>query len=322
MLINMKKRRHHYVPEVLCKRFTRDWRNLYRIDCSELQKGAIPMSIKDAFVQRDLNTINIAGTRNTNLIEDFLDEIYERAFGKSINKIHKIIFENASDRTFDTNDYHAILDFCILSYLRTPKKLREIHVQTLRRSYLFSLFAKSNEDIPVVDNDYILTKTLLDGINVIKRHINGMTFRIAYHTFDDEYFLLADLPIALVNTNGREFLSPELDIILPVAKDIAIIFSKSESESDITHIQKRETIENINKQICINFHKYLACADKDYLEQFVQRNNVNAQILPEIENVVAEKERIIEELKTELEKNPKGRYIRVNKNGIELIKME
>lgn len=315
----MKKRRHHYVPEVLCKRFTKDWRNLFRIDCSQPQSKAIPMSIKDAFVQKDLNTLNIAGTKNTDFIEDFLDKFYERKFGKSIIKIHKILFENAKDKIFEPQDYQTILDFCILSYLRTPKRLREIHIQTLRRSYLFSIFAKSKHDLPVVNNDYILSKTLFEGVNIIKKHINGITMRIAYHTFDDEYFLLADMPIALVNNNDQEFASPDLDIVLPVAKNVVIIFSKTEKQGDITHIQKRETIENINKQICVNFNKYLACADKDYLENFVTRNNITPQTLPEIVDVEAEKDRIISELKVELSKNPKGRYIRINKNEIEFL---
>lgn len=315
----MTKRRHHYVPEVLCKRFTNDWRNLYRLDCTDKKSGAISISIKDAFVQKDLNTLNIAGVKNTDLIEDFLDKFYERTFGKSILKIFKILFENAKDKIFEPQDYDNILSFCILSYLRTPKRLREIHIQSLRRSYLFSLFTKSKDELPIVDNDYILTKTLFEGVNIIKKHLRGITMRIAYHTFDDEYFLLADLPVALVNSNDKEFASPDLDLVLPVSKNVVLIFSKTEKQGDITHIQKRETIENINKQICENFTKYLACADKKYLEDFVEKNNISPKKLPVIEDIEAEKERIIYDLKEELAKNPHGRYIRINKNGIEFL---
>jgi len=315
----MNKRRHHYVPVVLCKRFTNDWRNFYRLDCTDKESGAISISIKNAFVQRDLNTINIAGAKNTNLIENFLDKFYERTFGKSILKIFKILFENAKDKIFEPQDYDNILNFCILSYLRTPKRLREIHIQSLRRSYLFSLFVKSKAELPKVDNDYILIRTLFEGVNIIKKYLKGITLRIAYHTFNDEYFLLADLPVALVNSYEKEFSSPDLDLVLPVSKNVVLIFSKTEKQSDITHIKKRETIENINKQICENFTKYLACADKKYLEDFVERNNISPKQLPDIEDIEAEKEKIIIDLKEELKKNPHRRYIRINKYGIEFL---
>ena len=315
----MSKRRHHYIPEVLCKRFTKDWRNFYRLDYYNEEAGAISMSIKDAFVQKDLNTINLAGVNNTNFIEDFLDRFYERTFGKSINKIYKILFENAKDKIFEPQDYDNILNFCILSHLRTPKKLREIHIQSLRRSYLFSIFENPNDKLPKIDNNYILTKTLFDGVNTIRRNIQGITLKIAYHTFKDEYFLLPDQPVALVNSNNKEFTSPDLDIVLPVSKNVVLIFSKTDKTEDITHIQKRETIENINKQLCLDFFKYIACADKKYLEDFVSRNNLNPAILPEIKDIEAERNNIINEIKKELERNPKGRYIRINKNGIEFL---
>lgn len=315
----MSKRRHHYIPEVLCKRFTKDCRNFYRLDYYEREAGAKWMSIKDAFVQKDLNTVNLAGTKDTDLIEDFLDKFYERIFGKSINKIFMILFENAKDKIFEKQDYDTILDFCILSHLRTPSRLRQLHIQSLQRSYLFSIFAKPTDKLPVVDNDYILTKTLFDGVNIIKKYLQGITLRIAYHTFEDEYFLLADQPIALVNSNDREFASPDLDIILPVARNVVLIFSKTEKTGDITHIQKRETIENINRQLCLHFTRYIACANKEYLENFVANNNLVPDVLPEIADVESEKNRIIDEIKKELERNPHKRYIRINKNGIEFI---
>lgn len=307
------------MPEVLCKRFTNDWRNFYRFDCTNYEAGAIPISIKDAFVQRDLNTINLSGTKNTDFIEDFLDRFYERTFGRSINKIFKILFENAKDKIFEPNDFNTILDFCILSYLRTPKRLREIHIQTLHRKYLFSIFAKANDELPEVNNDYILTKTLFEGVNIIKKSIRGITLRIAYHTFEDEHFLIVDQPIALVNSYDREFSSPDLDIILPIARNVVLIFSKSAKESDITHIKKRDTIENINLQLCTSINKYIACANKEYLERFVEKHRIEPTVLPKIEDIESERERIINEIQTELTKKPIGRYIRISKSGIEFL---
>lgn len=315
----MSKRRHHYIPLVLCKQFTKDWRNFYRLDFYDKEAGAIPISIKDAFVQKDLNTINLAGVNNTDTIEDFLDKFYERTFGKSINKVFRILFENKKVKIFEPEDYNNILNFCILSHLRTPKKLREIHIQTLRRSYLFSIFTKQTDNLPIVDKNYVLIKTLFDGVNIILRHIQGITLRIAYHTFEDEYFLLPDQPVALVNSNNKEFASPDLDIVIPVATNVVLIFSKTEKTGDITHIKKRETIENINKQLCLSFFRYIACADKKYLEDFVSRNNLKPDILPEIKDVESEKNNLINEIKKELERNPNGRYIRINKNGIEFL---
>jgi hypothetical protein len=315
----MSKRHHHYIPEVLCKRFTKDWRNFYRIDCTNVQAGAISVSIKDAFVQKDLNTLNLAGLKNTDIIEDFLDKYYEKTFGRSINKVFKILFHNAKDSIFEPDDYDNILNFCILSYLRSPKRLREIHIQSLRRAYLFSIFAKHKDEIPIINIDYILTKTLFEGVNTIKRYLHGITLRIAYHTFDDEFFLLPDLPIALVNNNDIEFASSDLDIVLPVSSNVVLIFSKTEKKGDITHIQKKETIENINKQLCMNFNKYIACEDKKYLEQFVSKNNPNPEPLQSIESIESEKDRIINEIKEELAKNPIGRYIMISKKGIEFL---
>lgn len=315
----MRKRRHHYIPEVLCKRFTKDRRTFFRLDSTKLEDGAISMSIKDAFVEKDLNTINLSGTNNTTLFEDFLDKCYERTFGKSINKVFRILFENEKDNVFEPEDYFNILNFCILSYLRTPKKLREIHIQSLRRSYLFSIFPKPSTDIPVVDKNYILSMTLIEGVNAILKHIKGITLRFAYHTFEDEYFLLPDNPVALVNSNNMEFTSPDLDIILPISSKAVLIFSKTEKSSDITHIIKRETVENINRQLCDDFSRFIACADKEYLEDFFSRNKPEPQILQTIEDIEAEKEIIISEIKDELKKNPIGRYIKISKKGIEFL---
>ncbi|MDD4994227.1 MAG: DUF4238 domain-containing protein [Paludibacter sp.] len=315
----MSKKRHHYIPEVLCKRFTKDWKHIYRLDYSDLKEGAKSMSIKDAFVQKDLNTINLAGVKNSDFIEDFLNELFESRFAKSINKIFLILFEKAKDKIFEQEDYDNILNFCILSHLRTPMQLRHIHVQTLRRSYLFSVFAKPNDKLPLIDKDYVLTKTLFDGVNMIKKYLYGITLRIAYHTFDDEYFLLADQPIALVNSNGNEFASPDLEIILPISTNVVVIFSKTEKSSDITHIQKRETIETINKQLCENFNKYIACADKKYLDNFVLRNNLSPETIPDIKDIEAEESKIIDDIKNELKKNPNNRYISITKDGIEFL---
>ena len=316
----MSKRRHHYIPEVLCKRFTKDLRNFYRLDFYEREAGAKWMSIKDAFVQKDLNTVNLAGIKDTEFIENFLDNQYESTYGKSINKIFRILFENADDKIFEKQDCETILEFCALSHLRTPSQLRQIHIQTLQRSYLFSIFAKPTDNLPVVDIDYILTRTLFEGVNLIKKCLQGITLRIAYHTFEDEYFLLADQPIALVNSNEKEFASPDLDIILPVASNVVLIFSKTEKTGDITHIQKRETIGNINKQLCSHFTRYIACANKEYLENFVANNNLVPYVLPKIADIDSEKNRIIDEIKKEIERNPHKRYIRINKkNGIEFI---
>jgi hypothetical protein len=315
----VSKRRHHYVPVVLCKRFTHDWRNFYRFDCANYGAGAIPISVKDAFVQKDLNTINLSGTKNTEFIEDFLDRFYERTFGRSINKIFKILFENAKNIIFEPDDYYNILDFCILSYLRTPKRLRDIHIQTLRRKYLFSIFAKTNNELPEVNNNYILTKTLFEGVNIIKKYIRGIKLRIAYHTFEDEHFLLVDQPVALVNNYDREFSSPDLDIVLPISRNVVLIFSKSANESDITHIKNRDTIENINLQLCASINKYIACANKEYLERFVEKHRIESTVLPKIEDIESERERIINDIQTELNRKPLGRYIRISKSGIEFL---
>lgn len=294
-------------------------RCFYRIEYSRKEQGAKLISIKDAFVEKDLNTINPDGITISNLLEDFFDKFYERTFGRSINKIFRILFENEKDDIFDSQDYDNVLSFCILSYLRTPQKLKEIHIQSLRRSYLFSIFKKPDDTLPNIDKNFILIKTLFDGLNVILKNLRGITLRIAFHTFKDEYFLLADSPLALVNSNNMEFASPDLDIVIPVSSNVVLIFSKTENASDITHIKKRETIENINKQLCANYYKYIACADKDYLESFVQKNNPIPATVPTIEAIEAEKEVIINNIKEELVKNPHGRYIRITRNGIEFL---
>lgn len=322
----MAKKRHHYISDFLCKKFSADGKMFFRYDNES--KITINASTKDGFVQKHLNRIKRNGEFDNDTIEDIFSKYFEIPASVAISHlINKANLENPPEILLTGKEFVDILRFCVLSHLRTPNKINETYLSILRFHYtmaysqLHILGESLERNFKInLNRDFIFLQSI-KAIDEILEELKDISACVIYHDSIDKFFVLPDQPVAIHSSENREFGSKDLKIIFPISSRVMIIFDKNE-KLDVLSKASENQIDNLNLMACNRYYKYITCESKSYLDYFIKTYDPKPEPIQTDKNIEEEIEKIIGEVINNITTNAGiSNIVQMSRHEIKIFKL-
>jgi hypothetical protein len=320
----MTKKRHHYISDFLCKHFSADKISFYRYDQQE--KKIVSVSTKDGFVQKHLYRLKKKDGGYSDKMEDFFSTYYESPASGAIKAlVTRLAVQKNPEQLLSVPEFRAILQFCVLSHLRTPNKLNEIFLSQVRLvmtlTYIELELKKMPTDIDFsvnLNKDFFFIE-IIKSVQSIVKELKDLCVHIYYHRSPDKYFILPDQPVALYSTDQREFGSSDLKIYFPVTSNILVSFERGKKYDTLTEVSG-PAIDELNLLSCGRFYRYIACENELYLRNFIDTHKLSPEPIQSDESLEEDRKKIIEEVREHLKQKGENETILVNhRHGVRLI---
>jgi hypothetical protein len=320
----MSKKHHHYISNFLCKHFSSDKICFFRYNHEE--QKIISVSTKDGFVQKHLYRLKKKDGTFSDKMEDFFSDHYEAPASTAIkNLIIRLGKTDNSKQLIPPKEFIQILQFCILSHLRTPHKLNEIYLSQVRALLMVTYVQFELKGVPLdsdfsvnLNKDFIFME-VIKSIQAIVRSLKDLSIHIYFHRCPDRYLVLPDQPVALYSSANQEFGSPALKIYFPITSNIMISFERGVQFDILTEINGN-AIDEMNQLACGRFYRYIACENKVYLEKLVAQAKLNPEPIQSEESLEQDKQKIKQEVKHHIQNRNGSSTILVNdRHGVHLI---
>ncbi|WP_316799679.1 DUF4238 domain-containing protein [Pedobacter frigidisoli] len=320
----MAKQRHHYISNFLCKHFSADNISFYRHDNKDGK--IIPISTKDGYVQKHLYRLRKKDGTYDDRMEDIFSDYYEKPASIAIASLIERLKRGTVETLLTTKEFLAILNFCILSHIRTPNKLNEIYLSQVRLILTITYMELKLHNIPLdidfsvnLNREMIFLETI-KSIPAITKKLFNLSIHVFYHRSDQHYFVLPDQPVALYPNDDREFGSKNLQIYFPVSSSILIRFERGPHTDTLTEL-RADQIDEFNQMACSRHYRYIACENKEYLENFVRNTKLTSEPVQSDESLEQDKKDIIEQVIHTLDNTASTSTILVNsRHGVQLAK--
>lgn len=282
-------KKHHYVSEVLTKNFIDTNGKVPYYDKTK-DYFALANSPKSIFWEENLNsTITPTGEIDHISVEATLNREFEQDFPKHYNLLVDALESNDYTSLIESNEY--LMRMGIIGNMRT----REYQIETENSIFggllevtryavdeLRESFDAYLQELSKVKNKFGTDfKQLLDGIVKIMDEIIYTIFLAP----EDEYFILPDCTSSIHRScldddiihNGKVFKSfaNQIDtVIFPVSSKILLVCQAKKvcpREHHGIYELRPEIMFKYNRLLFKSAHKRVACPDKDYLNNLVNR---------------------------------------------------
>ena len=244
-IMEIQKKRHHYIPQFLSKRFCFEDSSFFLYDS---QKSSIlKTSPKNAFIIKNYHSVlTDEGNWEHNKVED----MFMQFESKASKVISKIIGE--SSISLDDEDRDWLSSFWALLYLRTPVArgyVESLLLDTVRNTtrHLDKIGKlppmpdgpkEDSENLSdLLDNRNIdfeislpqVTLGTMEALQPIQKRLTNMNWCLLSSECSD-YFLLSDNPVAIINpyideNNGYNFEHPCVEVSFPIDKNHCLLAS-------------------------------------------------------------------------------------------------
>ncbi len=287
-------RNHHYVSQVLIRKFLDSDNNLYTYSkvnsCFEEK-----ILTRFDFAEKDLNsTINKFGEVDHSSVEETLNKHIETDFNKHYDKIiTAITSENYSDIN---TSMEYLMRMGIVGDMRTPQHQIETH------NSIMGTFRMIYEHVPdelkaQIEHFENHTAGIKNKLPIDYKEISDKVLELMgekiYSIFNvpqTDFFFLPDCSSVVIRSqleedtilNGEVLLNPSRPIgtiIFPVNSKLVIVAQAAKICPQETHgiyELSSETVESYNKMFLNAARDKVICRDKDYLKQFIDRHVNNA----------------------------------------------
>ena len=255
---------HHYIPQMLLKRFTNQEGNLYAYDKKHRDKGVRKRAPKNLFFKRHLYTQeDDDGTRDVSVETEFLARLESDA-SPVIEKIvsaarMRLVAELSAieRRSFVTFFYYQLMrlpavrdEFVdevseeLTGYLAAEAKVRPLN------NYEQALLAEGDERERHLKNASVNTlRSSPVGKETIEEIVNGsLCVAIIKRPKPNRSFVIGDYPyLRLTDQNMIYFDNRRLEIWLPLASDVAVALTPG--GVDKQKVMKDKKIRLLNEGI-------------------------------------------------------------------------
>lgn len=303
--MNKDKRNHHFVSQVLSKKFMTNEGIMYRyIKSQEVIKTVD--STRKLFSKRDLNaTKDENGNIDYNSVEDHLDQNFETQFNKNYDVVVATAGLDAEigaeydnpDEITDSVNY--LIGMGIIGQMRHPEHIEERNNTILNKllevSELLGTEELKNEMRSYIDRVSDVTNQIpLDFAEISKsvlKHMGELTYSI-HIAPEDDYFILPDcssanqrfeLPPNIVE--GKKYYNPAKPIgliMMPINSRLMIVVNGRKflpGHGNGVYPLTNKDVYNFNRTFFNNAFDEVVCENKDYLEAFLESVNAPFKVI-------------------------------------------
>ena len=271
-----RPKNHHYIPQMLLKRFTNQEGKLYVYDRCHPEKGIQKKDPKKTFVRRHLYTqVKEDGTRDVEVETKFLAPL-ESDVSPVIEKI-----VNAARRGNPPNltpDEKGIwIRFFYSIFARVPDTLNP--ATDIVRHMILAEIQLARQSRPLND----LEQAVLDSPETMERHLTNGRIQHLQMSLSSEVselltntriaaavirkmkpvrsFVIGSNPVVKLTYPGRSHLAdPTVEVWLPLARDVTV--SPCPGESDKVISVKGRHIESINRSLFMQSTVIAGCSQE------------------------------------------------------------
>ena len=252
---------HHYIPQMLLKRFTNQEGKLYVYDRCHPEKGIQKKDPRKTFVRRHLYTqVEEDGTRDVSVETEFLAPLESDAspvIEKIANAARRGVPPNLSP---DEKDIWVV--FSYIQFKRVPetreKYKEEIRQEILREIDFIGQFRPfTDRELSILDDEETMERLFRNSsIQSVQKPLSKegaeilLAKRIGVAVIrkpkPKRSFVIGSNPVVKLSHPKRSHLSdPTVEVWLPIARDVAVSPCPGESDKVIS-LQDRH-IESINR---------------------------------------------------------------------------
>lgn len=286
-------RNHHYVSQVLIRKFLDSDSNLYTYSKVNSCFEEKILSRFD-FAEKDLNsTINKLGEIDHSSVEETLNRHIETGFNTHYDKIiAAITTENYSDIN---TSMEYLMRMGAVGDMRTPQ--HQIETQNSIMGSFRMIYEHASDELKAQIEHFenhtsgIKNKLPIDYKEISDKVLELMGEKI-YSIFNapqTDYFFLPDCSSVVIRSqleddtilNGEVLLNPSRSIgtiIFPINSKLVIVAQAAKICPQKTHgiyDLSNKTMESYNKMFLDAARDKVICQDKDYLKQFIGRHVSN-----------------------------------------------
>ncbi|MBK7669060.1 MAG: DUF4238 domain-containing protein [Sphingobacteriaceae bacterium] len=286
-------RNHHYVSQVLIKKFVDSENNLYTYSKTS---SSFEEKILDRFdfAEKDLNsTITASGEIDHKSVEDNLNKHIENDFNKHYDKIlASIASENYSELN---TSMEYLMRMGVIGDMRTPQ--HQIEMQNSILGSFRMLYEYASDELKAkIDHFENRTAGIKNKLPLNYKEISDKTLELMgekiYSIFNapqTDFFFLPDCSSVVIRSQLEEdnILDGEVlknenrpigTIIFPINSKLIIIAQSAKICPQTSHgiyDLSTETVVKYNKMFLETARDKVICKDKAYLKQFIGRHVSN-----------------------------------------------
>lgn len=270
------KANHHYVSRCHLKQFTNDDGIIFIYD-KEKSNYYSKKSTKRLFSEHYLNSKEIKGEIDNDVLEDELNDLIENNFNQNLHVANQfLVSQTADDTLYEALNWLALVG--IVGELRHPKWKQQED----------KLIEKVENDLLSGMSGYVKKPKLTKYQNInsyyemaigILDRMEELKFQIV-QIVDDNEFVIPDTSCFQVRGQLKKYFSPDLKEImqigLPLTKKLFINCSSHLCAKNISHIQilnspSQSVIDKINSNLISFAYKGVACSNLDYLKNLIDK---------------------------------------------------
>lgn len=274
-----KPKRHHFNAEMLQKRFVNADGGLWVYNKEHPNRGIIPLNIEDTFVVGHLySTVEADGSRDPALEEFFSS--FESDTNWIIEKIVLAARQRANPQ-LSFSEFETWTRFFIYQQKRVPDFFKPIsdnevtpeRIETIVDKYEASFGpvpaeireqVKSRESVKRLKQNSLVA-SLRDPSPMVEQALQGKGLALAVLNRENRSFILGSSPMARLGVrNGSSLDNPEVELWLPIARDVAVTPYGSPGEIRIEVIEERQ-LRLVNQEI-FRQSTIVASGSKDLIE--------------------------------------------------------
>lgn len=282
-------RNHHYVSQVLIRKFLDKDNNLYTYS---KESGSIEEKkwSRFDFAEKDLNsTVDEFGQVEHSSVEEILNQHVETGFNNHYNKVMDAIFSNDFSELIESIKY--LIRMGIIGDMRTPYRQAERQNIVLDSYRMISKRATkeiqdSLEEFESRTSD-IKNKMPIDYKAIIDKTLDlmGETIYSVFEAPQSDFFFLPDCSSIVVRSqleddtiiDGIVFHNPTRPIstvILPINSKVVLVAQSKKicpQESHGIYKLSSNDVDEYNIMFLEKAHDKVICENKEYLNQFVSK---------------------------------------------------
>ena len=258
-----RPKNHHYIPQMLLKRFTNQEGKLYVYDRCHPEKGIQKKDPRKTFVGRHLYTqVEEDGTRDVDVETKFLAPL-ESDVSSVIEKIVNAA-RRGSPPNLSPDEKYVWVKFFYNMFVRVPetreKYKEEIRQETLREINFIGQFRPFTDiELSILDDEETMERLLRnssiqsvqmplskEGADILLERRIGVA--VIRKPKPKRSFVIGSNPVVKMSLNEQSHVSdPTFEIWLPLARDVAV--SPCPGESDQVISANDRHIRTINRSI-------------------------------------------------------------------------
>lgn len=292
-------RNHHYVSQVLIRKFLNGEKTLHFYKKSNRTFGKT-QSTKNTFSERDLNsTINENGQIDHTIIEEILAKNFEKKFNANYNLIESYVSSGVVSGTeLKANLLEAIKNLIpmgIIGEMRTSQRMEETYegVFGVLRMIASNATDELKQEIEGYEKQVAAVKNKLPiNFSEICEKVTELMGDSIYSIFitpPSEFFILPDCTSAILRANllddvihnGERLVSDGMSIasvMYPINSNIIVSATSTKiikKRPNKIFVLKKAEVYDFNKAFFERANEKVICTNEEYLKEFINHITEN-----------------------------------------------